>query len=145
MQALKKQGFSNCAIAWNINCSSLTVGYELDDGMSAYSVYGHKLGYLSQTGVTVYKANLSCCHRPKTVPRDSVFIRWMVKKLCGSSLVIWCVYGMGTPNLYIHSVLLHRGASCAEQALVHPIGYVPHTWMYSSCRNCLRTDNFSMS
>lgn len=78
IQALKKQGFSNRAIARIINCSPSTVGYELGRGTPAYSGRGRKPGYSAKRGAAVYKVNRSRCHRSKTISRDSAFIRWMV-------------------------------------------------------------------
>lgn len=78
---LKKLVYSNRAIAREIGCSPSTVGYELKRGTAPYSGRGRKPGYSAKRGAAVYKANRSCCRRPKTVPRDSAFIRWMVKKV----------------------------------------------------------------
>ncbi|MFU0833549.1 MAG: hypothetical protein ACFWUC_11520 [Oscillospiraceae bacterium] len=81
IQQLKKMGFSNRKIARAINCSPSTVGYELRRGTPEYSGRGRKPGYSAKRGAAVYKANRSRCHRPRTVSRNSDFIRWMVKKV----------------------------------------------------------------
>ena len=81
IQALKKQGFSNRAIARIINCSPSTVGYELRRGTPTYSGRGRKPGYSAKRGAAVYKANRSRCHRPKSIPRNSGFILWMVNMI----------------------------------------------------------------
>lgn len=76
IQALKKQGFSNRAIARTINCSPSTVGYELLRSTLEYS--GRRPGYSARRGATAYKANRRRCHRFRSVPRKSEFICWMV-------------------------------------------------------------------
>ena len=84
IQQLKKLFYSNRAIAREIGCSPSTVGYELKRGTPTYSGRGRKPGYSAKRGAAVYKANRSRCRRPKTVPRDSLFIRWMVTKVRGN-------------------------------------------------------------
>ena len=81
IQQLKKLFYSNRAIGREIGCSPSTVGYELKRGTPPYSGRGRKPSYSAKRGAAVYKANRSRCRRPKTVPRDSAFIRWMVKKV----------------------------------------------------------------
>lgn len=81
IQALKRQGFSNRAIARTIHCSPSTVGYELRRGTPEYTGRGRRPGYSARRGAAIYKANRSRCHRPRTVPRDSAFIRWMVAQI----------------------------------------------------------------
>lgn len=78
IQALKKRGYSNRAIACTINCSPSTVGYELQRGTPEYCGRGRKAGYSAKRGAAVYKANRRRCHRFQSIPRDSKFIRWMV-------------------------------------------------------------------
>ena len=81
IQQLKKLGYSNRAIARAINCIPSTVGYELHRGTPTYSSQGRKPSYSAKRGATVYKDNRSRCHRPKTVPRRSAFITWMVEQI----------------------------------------------------------------
>ena len=57
IQALKKLGFSNRAIAREINCSPSTVGYELRRGTPVYSGRGRRPGYSAKRGTAVYKVN----------------------------------------------------------------------------------------
>ncbi len=79
IQALKKLGYSNRAIAREINCSPSTVGYELRRGTPAYSGRGRRPGYSAKRGAAIYHQNRSRCKRPKTIPRASGFIQWMVE------------------------------------------------------------------
>ena len=81
IQALKKLGYSNRAIAREINCSPSTVGYELQRGTPAYCGHGRRPGYSAKRGAAVYKFNRSRCRRPKSVPRDSAFLRWMAEQV----------------------------------------------------------------
>ena len=81
IQQLKKLGYSNRAVAREINCSASTVGYELERGTPTYSGRGRRPGYSAKRGAAVYKANRSRCCRPKTVARDSAFLRWVVEQV----------------------------------------------------------------
>ncbi len=79
IQVLKKLGYSNRAIARELGCSPSTVGYELKRGTPEYSGRGRRPGYSAKRGAAIYHQNRSRCRRPKTVPRDSGFIQWMVE------------------------------------------------------------------
>ncbi len=57
IQALKKLGYSNRAIAREINCSPSTVGYELRRGTPVYCGRGRRAGYSAKRGAAVYKVN----------------------------------------------------------------------------------------
>ena len=81
VQRLKKLGYSNRAIAAEINCSPSTVGYELKRGTPVYSGRGRKPGYSAKRGAAVYRANRSRCRRNKTYSSNTVFVRWMVEKI----------------------------------------------------------------
>lgn len=78
IQWLKKIGYSNRAIARELNCSPSTVGYEIKRGTPEYSGRGRRPSYSAKRGSAVYKANRRRCRRSKEVPRDSKFIEWMV-------------------------------------------------------------------
>lgn len=81
IQALKKLGYSNRAIAREINCSPSTVGYELRRGTPVYYGHGRRPGYSAKRSAAVYKVNRSCCRRPKSVPRGSAFLRYMAEQV----------------------------------------------------------------
>lgn len=81
IQSLKKLGHSNRSIAKEINCSPSTVGYELLRGTAEYSGRGRKPTYSAKRGRAVYEENRTRCRRPKSVPRNSNFIRWMVAQM----------------------------------------------------------------
>ena len=59
IQQLKKLGYSNRAIAREINYSPSTVGYELIRGTPAYSDRGRKPVYSAKRGVAVYNTHRS--------------------------------------------------------------------------------------
>lgn len=79
IQRLKKLGYSNRAIAREINCSASTVGYELKRGTPIYSGRGRKPGYSAKRGAAVYRANRSRCRRHKKYSTSTAFVRWMVE------------------------------------------------------------------
>lgn len=81
IQQLKKLGYSNQAIAHEIDCSPSTVGYELARGTADYSGRGRKPVYSAKRGQAVYEANRSRCRRPKSIQRNSKFLRWMAEKI----------------------------------------------------------------
>jgi IS30 family transposase len=81
IQRLKRMGFSNRAIAREINCSPSTVGYELRRGTAEYSGRGRRPGYHAKRGAAVYLTNRAHCHRPKRHLANSAFLRWAVEKL----------------------------------------------------------------
>lgn len=93
LQALKKLGYSNRAIAREINCSPSTVGYELKRGTLEYSGRGRRPRYSAKRGSAIYRQNKSRCRRPTIVLRDSAFIKWMVEMVrvhkCGPSTPAW--------------------------------------------------------
>lgn len=81
IQRLKKLGYSNRFIANEINCSPSTVGYELRRGTPNYCGHGRKPGYSAKRGAAVYKENRLRCRRPKTIPRESQFLSWMILQI----------------------------------------------------------------
>ena len=83
IQRLKKLGYSNRAIAREINCSPATVGYELGRGTVAYSGRGRKPCYSAKRGAAVYRANRSRCRRHKKHSADTAFIRWAADMIRG--------------------------------------------------------------
>lgn len=81
IQRLRKLGYSNRAIAREINCSPSTVGYELARGTPSYSGRGRKPGYSAKRGAAVYKAKRSRCCRARAVAIDSMFLRWVAEQV----------------------------------------------------------------
>ena len=81
IQALEELGYSNRAVAHEINCSHSTVGYELKRGAPEYSGRCCKPGYSAKRGAALYRQNGSRCRNPNTTARDSAFIKWMVNQV----------------------------------------------------------------
>lgn len=81
IEHLKKLGYSNRAIAREINCSPATIGYELKRGTLVYSGRGRKPVYSAKRGTATYRKNRTRCHRTQTVKRNSKFIIWVVEQV----------------------------------------------------------------
>lgn len=81
IQHMKKLGYSNRAIAREINCSPSTVGYELKRGTPTYSGRGRKPSYSVKRGAAVYRDNRSRCRRPQEISRNSDFIQWTAQQI----------------------------------------------------------------
>lgn len=81
IQQLKRLGYSNRAIAKQLNCSPTTVGNELKRGTKAYCGRGRKPEYSAKRGYETYKKNRQKSHRPVTIARSSVFINWVAKQV----------------------------------------------------------------
>lgn len=79
IQCLKRLGYSNRAIAREINCSPATVGYELQRGTPAYCGKGRKPKYSPKYGEKIYQMHRRRCCRPKTHYVDTPFITWMAE------------------------------------------------------------------
>ena len=79
IQSLKRLGYSNRAIARELNCSPSTIGYELKRGTADYKGKGRKPQYSAKRGAETYKENRKKCRRPRKIKRDSEFIKWMVE------------------------------------------------------------------
>lgn len=81
IQHLKRQGFSNRAIAREIGCSPTTVGNELQRGTAPRkSNKGRAPGYSAKRGAEIYKANRSRSHKPHKIGRCLSFVRWVDKQ-----------------------------------------------------------------
>lgn len=81
IQQLKRLGYSNRAIAKELNCSLSTVGYELQRGTPSYKGRGRHPVYSAKRGAAVYKEHRKKCHRPWRIDRNSRFVQWMVKQI----------------------------------------------------------------
>ena len=81
IQSLKKLGYSNRAIAKEINCSPSTVGYELKRGTAVYSGRGRKPCYSAKRGKRVYKTNRKNCKRGRKYFANTDFIKWVSEKI----------------------------------------------------------------
>ena len=81
IQHLKRQGFSNRAIAREIGCSPTTVGNEFRRGTApCKSNKGRAPGYLAKRGAAVYKANRCRSRKSHKIERCLPFARWVDKQ-----------------------------------------------------------------
>mgnify|MGYP002727750682 CR=1 len=81
IQHLKRQGFSNRAVARAIGCSPSTVANELRRGTPPRKSYkGRKPGYSAKRGEAVYRSNRQRSRRHHRICRCSRFLRWVIKQ-----------------------------------------------------------------
>ena len=81
IQHLKRQGYSNRAIAREIGCSPSTVANELRRGTPPRkSNKGRKPGYSARRGEAVYKANRKLSRRRHRICRCAHFLRWVTRQ-----------------------------------------------------------------
>ena len=82
IQALKRQGLSNRAIARAIGCSPTTVGNELKRGTPPRkSDKGRKSGYSARRGEAAYKENRKRSRKPHRICHCTRFIRWVTEQV----------------------------------------------------------------
>ena len=78
IQALKRQGLSNRAIAKELGCSPTTIGNELRRGTPPRkSNKGRTPGYSAKLGEAVYRTNRLRSRKPHKLPNCSAFISWV--------------------------------------------------------------------
>ena len=81
IQCMKKLGYSNRAIARELDCSPSTIGYELNRGTANYVGKGRRPSYSAKRGAAIYKTNRKKSCRPKRIKRNSSFIKWMTEQI----------------------------------------------------------------
>ena len=82
IQALKRQGLSNRAIARELNCSPTTIGNELRRGTPLRkSNKGRAPGYSAKIGEAVYQANRLRCRKPRKLRSCGAFVAWTVAQV----------------------------------------------------------------
>lgn len=81
IEHLKKLGYSNRAIARELNCSPATIGYELKRGTPEYSGHGRRPQYKARRGQAAYTEHRKKCFKPGRVSNRSRFIQWTVKMI----------------------------------------------------------------
>ena len=82
IQHLKRQGYSNRAIAREIGCSLSTVANELRRGTPpCKSNQWRKSGYLARRGEVIYKANRTASCRHHRICRCNLFLRWVTEQV----------------------------------------------------------------
>ncbi len=79
IQALKRQGLSNRAIARELGCSPTTIGNELRRGTPLRkSSKGRAPGYSARLGEAVYRTNRLRSRKPHKLPSCREFVSWTV-------------------------------------------------------------------
>lgn len=82
IQALKRQGLSNRAIARELGCSPTTIGNELRRGTpSRKSNKGRTPDYSAKRGEAVYRSNRLRSRKPHKLPTCSAFIDWVTTQV----------------------------------------------------------------
>ena len=82
IQCLKREGYTNRAIARNLNCSPSTVANELRRGTPhRKSKKGRAPNYSAKHGEAVYKTNRKRSRRRHKIARCARFIAWVVEKV----------------------------------------------------------------
>ena len=81
IEALKKEGKSNRAIARAIGCSPTTIGNELKKGtLERKSNKGRAPQYKAKRGELAYEENRRKCHRGSKVKNCRSFMAWIVRQ-----------------------------------------------------------------
>ena len=84
IQALKRQGLSNRAIARELGCSPTTVGNELRRGTPPRkSNKGRVPGYSAKRGEAVYRANRLRSRKPHKLSSCGAFVSWVAAQVRG--------------------------------------------------------------
>ena len=83
IQRLHKLGYSNRAIAREVNCSPTTIGNELSRGTPTHMPRrrGRKPGYSARRGQAFYEANREHCHKPHRILCCEEFTLFVVKQV----------------------------------------------------------------
>lgn len=82
IQAMKRHGLSNRAIARELNCSPTTIGNELRRGTPPRkSNKGRAPGYSAKLGEAVYRANRLRSRKPHRLLFCGEFVSWMVAQI----------------------------------------------------------------
>ena len=82
IQAMKKLGHSNRAIARYLHCSPTTISNELKRGTPPRSgSRGRAPGYSAKHGNAVYKANRKNSHKPHHIDKCMQFVQWVVAQV----------------------------------------------------------------
>ena len=82
IQALKRQGLSNRAIARELGCSPTTIGNELRRGTPPRkSNKGRAPGYSAKRGEAVYRSNRLRSRKPHKLHSCSAFVTWVTTQI----------------------------------------------------------------
>lgn len=82
IQAMKKLGHSNRAIARYLQCSPTTISNELKRGTPPRTGRrGRAPGYSAKRGDAVYKENRKNSHKPHRIDKCTSFVQWVVTQV----------------------------------------------------------------
>ena len=82
IQALKRQGLSNRAIARELGCSPTTIGNELRRGTPPRkSSKGRAPGYSAKHGEAVYRSNRLSSRKPHKLLSCGAFVSWVAAQV----------------------------------------------------------------
>ena len=82
IQAMKKLGYSNRAIARYLHCAPSTISNELKRGTPPRTgSRGRAPGYSAKRGDAVYKENRKNSHKPHRIDKCTSFVQWVVTQV----------------------------------------------------------------
>ena len=82
IQAMKKLGHSNRAIARYLHCAPSTISNELKRGTPpGTGSRGRAPGYSAKHGDAVYKENRKNSHKPHRIDKFTPFVQWVVTQV----------------------------------------------------------------
>lgn len=82
IEAMKKLGYSNRAIARYLHCSPTTVSHELKRGTRPRTGQRGRIpGYSAKRGASVYKAHRANSHKPHRIQQCTAFVQWFVTQV----------------------------------------------------------------
>ena len=82
IQAMKKLGYSNRAIARYLHCAPSTISNELKRGTPLRTgSRGRAPGYSAKRGDAVYKENRKNSHKPHRIDKCTSFVQWVVTQV----------------------------------------------------------------
>ena len=82
IQAMKKLGHSNRAIARYLHCAPSTISNELKRGTPPRTgSRGRAPGYSAKRGDAVYKENRKNSHKPHRIDKCTSFVQWVVTQV----------------------------------------------------------------
>ena len=130
IQALKRQGLSNRAIARELGCSPTTIGNELRHGTPLRkSSKGRAPGYSAKRGEAVYRSNRLRSRKPHKLLSCGAFVSWVAAQVREHkwSLDTCTGYALPTASLTAPAVLAvwQSSPAYAEQFLFMRVSNLP--------------------
>lgn len=99
IQAMKRLGHSNRAIARYLHCSPTTISNELKRGTPPRTGSRSRVpGYSAKRGDAAYKANRRRSHKPHRIETCTPFVRWIVTQVRSEKWSIDACVGYARKN-----------------------------------------------